>query len=275
MVFALTGRAAPGDKDKPAEKPDVDKLNKKIDAFTLEDADGKTVRPRRPQGQEGRRRRLPVVRLPRLQQLRPDARSSCTRRTPTRASPSSASTPATTSAPPSSPSRPRSTSCPSPCCKDDEFKAADAFKAEDRARGVRPRPQPRPALPRPDRQRLLRPAQEEPADHRATTCKNALDDLLAGKAVRDAGDEGGRLPHPARATSRRSDGKVTYHRDVLPILQNHCQECHRPGEVGPFSLMTYKQAVNWAERHQGLHADAQDAAVEAGRGRRRSTTSAG
>lgn len=43
------------------------------------------------------------------------------------------------------------------------------------------------------------------------------------------------------------DGKVTYHRDVQPILQKHCQECHRAGEVGPFSLITYKQAVNWAQ----------------------------
>jgi len=42
-------------------------------------------------------------------------------------------------------------------------------------------------------------------------------------------------------------GDVTYHRDVEPILQKHCQQCHRPGEVGPFSLMTYKQAVNWAD----------------------------
>lgn len=39
----------------------------------------------------------------------------------------------------------------------------------------------------------------------------------------------------------------TYYRDVLPILQNHCQTCHRAGEVGPFSLMTYKQAVSWAD----------------------------
>src|SRR5262249_740962 len=44
----------------------------------------------------------------------------------------------------------------------------------------------------------------------------------------------------------RKDGAVTYYRDVLPILQNNCQSCHRPGEVGPFSLVTYKQAVNWA-----------------------------
>jgi peroxiredoxin len=43
------------------------------------------------------------------------------------------------------------------------------------------------------------------------------------------------------------DGAVTYHRDVLPILQNNCQSCHRPGAVGPFSLMTYMQAVNWAD----------------------------
>ena len=25
----------------------------------------------------------------------------------------------------------------------------------------------------------------------------------------------------------------TFHRDVLPILQKHCQGCHRPGEIGP------------------------------------------
>src|SRR5438128_2574058 len=45
----------------------------------------------------------------------------------------------------------------------------------------------------------------------------------------------------------KKEGKVTYYRDVKPILQNRCQECHRPGQVGPFSLMTYKQAVNWAQ----------------------------
>ncbi len=29
--------------------------------------------------------------------------------------------------------------------------------------------------------------------------------------------------------------EVTFHRDVEPILQKHCQECHRPGEIAPFS----------------------------------------
>ena len=45
----------------------------------------------------------------------------------------------------------------------------------------------------------------------------------------------------------KKTGPVTYYKDVLPILQNRCQTCHRPGEVGPFSLMTFEQAYNWAE----------------------------
>jgi mono/diheme cytochrome c family protein len=35
---------------------------------------------------------------------------------------------------------------------------------------------------------------------------------------------------------------VTYHRDIAPILQANCQECHRPGGIGPFSLLTYADA---------------------------------
>jgi len=40
---------------------------------------------------------------------------------------------------------------------------------------------------------------------------------------------------------------ATFNKDVLPILQQNCQECHRPGEVAPFSLMTYKDARPWAK----------------------------
>src|SRR5262249_4105874 len=39
----------------------------------------------------------------------------------------------------------------------------------------------------------------------------------------------------------------TFSKDVAPILQNRCQICHRPGEAGPFSLMTYDQARPWAK----------------------------
>ena len=34
-------------------------------------------------------------------------------------------------------------------------------------------------------------------------------------------------------------GKVNYASDVAVIVQNRCQNCHRPGEVGPFPLLTY------------------------------------
>src|SRR4051812_44971107 len=42
--------------------------------------------------------------------------------------------------------------------------------------------------------------------------------------------------------------EVTFYRDVLPVLQKSCQECHRPGEVGPMPLMTYEQTRKAASR---------------------------
>ena len=34
----------------------------------------------------------------------------------------------------------------------------------------------------------------------------------------------------------------TYNRDIAPILNEQCALCHRPGEVAPFSLLTYQDA---------------------------------
>ena len=41
-------------------------------------------------------------------------------------------------------------------------------------------------------------------------------------------------------------GPVTYANEVAPILQEKCQSCHRPGQVGPFALLTYDDARRWA-----------------------------
>src|SRR5215469_413181 len=41
--------------------------------------------------------------------------------------------------------------------------------------------------------------------------------------------------------------KVTFYKVIEPILQAHCQNCHRPGEVAPMSLLTYKDARPWAK----------------------------
>src|SRR5258708_8896248 len=51
----------------------------------------------------------------------------------------------------------------------------------------------------------------------------------------------------APAWSATNSARVTFHKDVAPILQKQCQNCHRPGEVGPMSLLTYKEARPWAK----------------------------
>lgn len=43
-----------------------------------------------------------------------------------------------------------------------------------------------------------------------------------------------------------SQAQVTYAKDVAPILQQNCLECHRPGSIGPMSLLTYEQAKQFA-----------------------------
>src|SRR6266566_4114098 len=43
-------------------------------------------------------------------------------------------------------------------------------------------------------------------------------------------------------------GVPTYSKDVAPIVQKNCQVCHRPGEAGPFSLLTYEDARSHATK---------------------------
>ncbi len=49
-------------------------------------------------------------------------------------------------------------------------------------------------------------------------------------------------PRAQTATS----GTVTFHKDVEPILQKNCQNCHRPGQIAPMSLLSYQEARPWA-----------------------------
>ena len=36
-----------------------------------------------------------------------------------------------------------------------------------------------------------------------------------------------------------SQGQLTFNRDIAPIIFENCAGCHRPGEAGPFSLLSY------------------------------------
>lgn len=40
-----------------------------------------------------------------------------------------------------------------------------------------------------------------------------------------------------------SPGKPTFNRDIAPLIYRHCSPCHRPGEPGPFPLLTYADVV--------------------------------
>src|SRR5215467_498178 len=40
---------------------------------------------------------------------------------------------------------------------------------------------------------------------------------------------------------------ASFYKDVLPILQDHCQQCHRPGQIAPMPLVTYAQTRSKAK----------------------------
>jgi mono/diheme cytochrome c family protein len=53
-------------------------------------------------------------------------------------------------------------------------------------------------------------------------------------------------PAAAAAQSADASGGVTFARDVAPILQRSCQQCHRPAGVAPMPLTTYEEVRPWA-----------------------------
>lgn len=74
----------------------------------------------------------------------------------------------------------------------------------------------------------------------------AIEEILAGKPVSQAktpvaGCIIARKPRP------KADGSVTFTKHVARILQDHCQECHRPGQIGPMPLLTYDDVTPWAD----------------------------
>lgn len=74
----------------------------------------------------------------------------------------------------------------------------------------------------------------------------ALDELLDGQTVsKPTTDSPGCLI--GRTKSQVVDNSVTYAEHIAPIFNRRCVECHRPGDIGPFSLTEYKKAAGWAD----------------------------
>ena len=74
----------------------------------------------------------------------------------------------------------------------------------------------------------------------------ALDELLAGKPVSQptTAFTGCRI---SRARKIEPKGSITYSGQVAAIVNRHCVECHREGELAPFSLASYELVAGWAE----------------------------
>jgi len=51
-------------------------------------------------------------------------------------------------------------------------------------------------------------------------------------------------PHTVDA---QAPAAPTYSRDIAPILYRNCTNCHRPGEIGPMSLLSYQDVRPWAK----------------------------
>lgn len=131
-----------------------------------------------------------------------------------------------------------------PCLKDVGNQVADKFQAErtpevyvlDEIRKVR-------YVGRVDDQYDVGVERSEPEQRFLV---DAIDAMLADKEV------------PVPATSARGciigrvrqadeNAEVTWSEQIARIFQRRCQNCHRPGEIAPFSLLEYDEAVGWAE----------------------------
>ncbi len=51
-----------------------------------------------------------------------------------------------------------------------------------------------------------------------------------------------------RSSAAAATSQVTFNRDIAPIMFRSCATCHRPGEAGPFPLLTYSDAKKHARQ---------------------------
>ena len=70
--------------------------------------------------------------------------------------------------------------------------------------------------------------------------------ITLGTAVIGALAAGVYAPFTLRAAPPVITEEVTYAKDIAPILQRSCENCHRPNGAGPMSLTTYEEVRPWA-----------------------------
>ena len=77
--------------------------------------------------------------------------------------------------------------------------------------------------------------------------KEALEQLRQGQPISIPRTEAvGCFIGKNHSSSKRS-GTVTYQNRIAAMMEKHCIECHREGEIGPFSLTNYDDVAAWSE----------------------------
>ena len=72
--------------------------------------------------------------------------------------------------------------------------------------------------------------------------------VLASVSEATAQQEGGAVAaaNHAPGSAAEAPKTVTFAKDVAPIMQKSCQQCHQPGSIAPMSLRTYDEVRPWA-----------------------------
>src|SRR5215468_8948597 len=55
------------------------------------------------------------------------------------------------------------------------------------------------------------------------------------------------LPTVSASSNKPANKQITFSKDVAPILFKNCAVCHRPDDIGPFSVLSYKDSRPWAK----------------------------
>ena len=55
----------------------------------------------------------------------------------------------------------------------------------------------------------------------------------------------------APASASAAEATPTYNQDVAPILLDNCASCHRPNQIAPMPLLSYKDARPLGAGNQG------------------------
>ncbi len=76
--------------------------------------------------------------------------------------------------------------------------------------------------------------------------KDAVESVLAKEQVKTPWTATSGCLLTLEAEEKKSKGTITWSNRIASIVQNRCQECHRPGEAGPFSLLNPEDALGWA-----------------------------